>query len=87
MTCEAVTQMKEDYGELKFREFPEIEVASIYHKGSYNELSRSYKEILHFIEENGYKICGMVRENHIDGVWNKESEEEWLTEIQIPVKK
>lgn len=31
--------------------------------------------------------CGNVRESYIDGVWNKESVEEWLTEIQIPVCK
>ena len=30
--------------------------------------------------------CGNIRESYIDGVWNKETENEWLTEIQIPVK-
>ena len=43
------------------------------------------EEAASFIEENGYEICGNIRESYIDGVWNKESEEEWLTEIQIPV--
>lgn len=42
--------------------------------------------LLQYIEENGYEICGNIRESYIDGVWNKESENEWLTEIQIPVK-
>ena len=27
------------------------------------------------------------RERYIDGMWNKESEDEWLTEIQIPIRK
>ena len=35
-------------------------------------------------EENGYTIAGAPRESYIDGIWNKDSEEEWLTEIQIP---
>ena len=39
------------------------------------------------IEENGYEICGNIRERYIDGVWNKDTEEEWLSEIQIPVRK
>ena len=39
------------------------------------------------LEENGYEIAGTIRESYIDGVWNKETEKEWLTEIQIPVKK
>lgn len=38
-------------------------------------------------EENGYEICGNIRESYIDGVWNRESEKEWLSEIQIPVRK
>ncbi len=33
------------------------------------------------------EICGNIRESYIDGVWNKDTEEEWLTEIQIPVRK
>ena len=85
-TCEAVTEKKEDTQTLKFKVFPKIEQAAcIFHKGSYQTLSRSYEAVLKFIEENGYEICGNIRESYIDGVWNKESEEEWLTEIQIPV--
>lgn len=55
-------------------------------KGSYNTLHNSYAMLLQYIEENGYEICGSIRESYIDGVWNKETENEWLTEIQIPVK-
>ena len=43
-------------------------------------------KLYQYIEENGYEICGNIRETYIDGVWNKETENEWLTEIQIPVK-
>lgn len=39
------------------------------------------------MEANGYKISGDFRESYIDGVWNKNDENEWLTEIQIPVEK
>lgn len=85
-TCEAVTEQKQDTEDLKFKVLPEVkEAACIFHKGSYSTLSSSYAALLKFIEENGYEICGNIRESYIDGVWNKESEEEWLTEIQIPV--
>ena len=60
--------------------------ACIFHKGSYNELHKSYAMLLSYIEENNYEICGNIRESYIDGVWNKETEQEWLTEIQIPVR-
>ena len=86
-TCEAVTEKKEDSELVKFKEFPEIQAACIYHKGSYDDFPRSYAVLLKYIEENGYEICGNIRENYIDGVWNKDTEEEWLSEIQIPVKK
>jgi effector-binding domain-containing protein len=38
-----------------------------------------------WIEENGYQITESPRESYIDGIWNKENEEDWLTEIQIPI--
>lgn len=70
-----------------FKDLPEIQAACIYHKGSYNEFPRTYAVLLKYIEENGYEICGNIREKYIDGVWNKDSEKEWLSEIQIPVVK
>ena len=86
-TCEAVREHGEAVEGLTFKEFPETEVVSIYHKGSYADFSRTYETILKYIEENGYEICGNIRENYIDGAWNKDSETEWLSEIQIPVQK
>ena len=70
---------------VKFKEIPEVEVVSIYHKGSYEKLRESYDIILKFIESNNYQIIDNVRECYIDGCWNKESEDDYLTEIQFPV--
>lgn len=86
--CEAVAAVKDDSEVMQFKVLPEIkEAACIFHKGSYDTFPKSYEKLLKFIEENEYEICGNVRESYIDGVWNKESVEEWLTEIQIPVCK
>lgn len=38
-----------------------------------------------WIEENNYIPCDNPRESYIDGIWNKEDPEEWLTEIQVPI--
>lgn len=84
-TCEAVVEAKSELENLYFKEFPEVQAACIFHKGSYNNLAQSYEQLLKYIEENGYKICGDFRESFIDGVWNKSDESGWLTEIQIPV--
>lgn len=86
--CEAVTEKKEDSGTVVFQVLPQVEEAAcIFHKGSYDTLHQSYTVVLDYIEENGYEICGNIRESYIDGVWNKETPEEWLTEIQIPIRK
>lgn len=86
-TCEAVTEQKEGSALLQFKELPETQAACVYHKGSYNLLPQSYAAAIRYIEEHGYEICGNIRESYIDGVWNAESEDSWLTEIQIPVQK
>lgn len=86
--CEAVTELKEDCGDLKFRVVPQVALAAcVMHKGSYQTLPLAYRAIVSFIEESGYEIIGHQRESYIDGIWNKDSEEDWLTEIQFPVRK
>ena len=86
--CESVTEKKTGSDKVAFKVLPEVpEAACIYHRGSYDTLHRSYTSVLNYIEENSYEICGMLRESYIDGVWNKDTPEEWLTEIQIPVRR
>lgn len=86
--CEAVTELKEDCGDLKFRVVPQVALAAcVMHKGPYQTLPLAYRAIVSFIEESGYEIIGHQRESYIDGIWNKDSEEDWLTEIQFPVRK
>jgi len=57
------------------------------HKGSYSNLREAYAFVFKWIEENGYTVTGSPRESYIDGIWNKKSVDEWLTEIQVPVLK
>ncbi|MDD7049920.1 MAG: hypothetical protein PUI41_03220, partial [Lachnospiraceae bacterium] len=39
-----------------------------------------------YANENGYKVNGFARECYIDGMWNKDNVEDWLTEIQLPIE-
>lgn len=85
--CEAVTEMKADTDIIKFKKIEGVESAvSILHKGPYSDLRNAYSFIFKWIEENNYTVIDHPRESYIDGIWNKESEEDWLTEIQVPVK-
>lgn len=85
--CEAIDKLKPDFGDIKFKKMEPITAVSVMHKGAYVNLTRAYTYIFKWIEENGYSVADYPRESYIDGIWNKESDEEWLTELQIPVVK
>ena len=85
--CESVVAAKKENGNLRFKTLPEIQAACVFHKGSYRTFAESYETVLRYIEENGYEIAGEIRESYIDGVWNKDDESQWLSEIQVPVRK
>ncbi len=83
---EAVTAMGKENDRIRFRRLPAARVLSVFHKGSYDSIGEAYAYIMRYAEQNSYQASGPARECYIDGIWNKESEEEWLTEIQLPVE-
>lgn len=83
--CEAIDQIKPDFDDICFRQMPPVTVVSVMHKGAYSNLSQAYAYAFKWIQENGYTVAGNPRESSIDGIWNKESVEDWLTELQIPI--
>ena len=84
---QAVKELGIENETIKFEKLKPVTSACIYHKGSYETLGMAYSFLLKWIEENGYEISEAIRESYIDGMWNKENKEEWLTEIQAPIKK
>lgn len=85
--CEAVDQMKEDFDDIRFKKIDSVSAVAVMHKGPYSTLPQAYAYAFKWIEENGYTVAGSPRENYIDGIWNKENDADWLTELQIPVQK
>jgi DNA-binding transcriptional MerR regulator len=85
--CEAVDKLKDDFEDVKFKKMESVMAVSVMHKGSYSGLPQAYAYAFKWIEENGYIAADAPRESYIDGIWNKESEEDWLTELQIPIAK
>ena len=85
--AQAVEEAGVENDTIKFMNIKSVNAVCIYHKGAYESLRESYSIIMKYIEENGYEIIDYPRECYIDGCWNKKSVDEWLTEIQIPVKK
>ena len=83
--CEAVDKAWPDFDDIVFKEMQSATVVSVLHKGPYTELSKAYAYVFKWIEENGYTSADNPRESYIDGIWNKESDTDWLTEVQVPV--
>jgi len=85
--CEAVVEKREDSDLIQFKEVPEVKKAiCTNHYGAYETFPQTFAQLYEYIEKNGYSIADHPRFCYIDGIWNKDSEEEWLTEIQVPVK-
>lgn len=85
--CEAIDKLEDNFADIVFKKIPAVTAVSVMHKGPYSTLSKAYSYIMKWVEDNGYSITECPRESYIDGIWNKETDQEWLTEIQIPVKR
>ena len=84
---QAVEKVGKETDRIKFKMMDAITAVCIYHKGAYDNLRDSYNIILKFIEDNGYEVIDNPRECYIDGCWNKDNEDNYLKEIQFPIKK
>ena len=83
---EAVTARGQENGHIRFRTLPAAKVLSIYHRGAYETLGEAYAYLMEYAEKNRYEAAGLIRECYIDGIWNKESVDDWLTELQLPIR-
>jgi DNA-binding transcriptional MerR regulator len=84
--CESVVDYCEDSDMVTFKKIAGVDKAlCVLHKGPYASLPDAYNFMMEWIKDNHYDIVGLPRESYIDGIWNKEDEAEWLTEIQIPI--
>ena len=83
--CQAVVEFGKETDGIIFKKIPGVTVVSVMHKGPYSDFGAAYAFIFKWIEQNNHVVVDNVRESYIDGIWNKESENEWLTEIQVPI--
>lgn len=50
-------------------------------------MPETFAKLYAYADTHDYESTQSARFMYIDGIWNKESEDQWLTEIQLPVKK
>ena len=84
---QSVDRVGKNTDTLKFKEIEEITAVSVLHHGSYDTLKDAYLFAVNWAKDNGYTLSGEPRERYINGAWNREQVSEWLTELQLPVKK
>ena len=62
-------------------------MACVVHKGSFQTLYMAHSAVSKWIEENGYEITAPQRELYLKGEWLINDPNEYITEIQFPVRK
>jgi effector-binding domain-containing protein len=80
-----ITGRMEADGGMEIKSLPPARVLAVVHKGSYETLHLTYKELFDYIMKNGMEFAGPVRELYLSDPC-KTAPEELLTEIQIPIK-
>ena len=84
--CEQVEEAGKDSAIITFKRLPAVPTAlCMKHVGPYDRFYQSYVELFKYAEEQGYQIAGAPRTCYIDGCWNQEDPEKWLSLIQLPV--
>lgn len=85
--CEEVTQEFESSAIVQCRHLPAVPAAlCMKHYGPYNRFYESFTEVFRYIDEHGYRIAGQPRTVYVDGIWNQEDPEKWLSIIQVPIE-
>jgi effector-binding domain-containing protein len=84
--CEQVEEFGTDNEIIQFKRLAAVpKVLCMKHVGPYERFYESFAEAFAYIEEQGYTIIDSPRTSYIDGVWNQEDPEKWLSLIQIPI--
>lgn len=85
--CEKVTCKGNDSDIIRFKDIPEVpKAACLKVFGEYGKLYQAYIDLFAWLEKENYKIAGDPRAVYIDGIWNQEDSDKWLTIIQVPVE-
>ena len=85
--CEQVEDMGTDSSIIQFKRLDAVSKAlCMKHVGPYERFYESFTEAFAYMEQQGYKLAGHPRTCYIDGAWNQEDSEKWLSIIQIPIE-
>ena len=85
--CEQVEEIGVDSSIIQFKRLSAVPKAlCMKHVGPYERFYESYTEAFCYMKEHSYQMAGHPRTCYIDGAWNQEDPEQWLSIIQIPIE-
>lgn len=73
--------------ETELKRIPEMIYACLIFSGAYSEIDRAYNQLLEWIHMNAYEVAGDSIEKNILDYGFTSSEDEYISEIQIPIRK
>jgi len=88
--CEPLSSAMPDGGRVKVHSLPGVEMAaSVVHHGPFTTIGEAYQAIGKWIEVNGYRCIGPVREIYLREPQRPgdQNDAETVTEVQFPVEK
>ncbi|MDR3597930.1 MerR family transcriptional regulator [Clostridium sp.] len=82
--CIGVSEEREIDGLV--RKFGGFKGLTSIHYGSYENMIDTYRKMYKYIYEKGYEICGEPIDNYLVDIINTANEENYVTELIIPIK-
>ena len=84
---EPVLKKFESDDEIRVYKLPaEEKMACVVHQGSFETIGNTFEVFFKWIRENKYVINGPLREIYHKGDWATDNPDEYITELQVPVK-
>ena len=84
---EPVTSAFEGNEEVKVYSLPAVEkMACIVHNGPFATIGGTFEKLYDWMAQNKYQADGPIREIYHKGDWVTDNQDEYVTEIQIPLK-
>ncbi|WP_411680115.1 MerR family transcriptional regulator [Clostridium thailandense] len=82
--CIAVSEEREIKGLV--RKFGGFKAVTAIHYGSYDNMIDTYRKIFKYIYENGFEVYGEPIDNYLVDIINTSDEENYVTELIVPIK-
>lgn len=84
---EPVTKLFEGNEEVQVYELPKTEkMACVVHHGSFSTIGNTFDTLFEWLRQNNYVADGPIREIYHKGDWVTNDPNEYITELQIPIK-